>query len=89
MARCPLRHGRASDYLPQTDEAWVKDELAEMVDELTPSRASWDASTSSNSSTKLSMAAPAMSGSAASSKTGSWREVVEETCRELRTFRPL
>ena len=22
-------------------------------------------------------------------ETGSWREVVEETCRELRTFRPL
>lgn len=74
----------------ETDEAWVKDELAEMVDELSP------IARELGCVNELKLIHEIIDGGAGYERqrrlfkeTGSWREVVEETCRELRTFRPL
>mgnify|MGYP002720228180 FL=1 len=74
----------------ETDEAWVKDELAEMVEELTP------IARELGCINELKLIHEIIDGGAGYERqrrlfkeTGSWREVVEETCRELRTFRPL
>ena len=74
----------------ETDEAWVKDELAEMVDELSP------IARELGCINELKLIHEIIDGGAGYERqrrlfkeTGSWREVVEETCRELRTFRPL
>ena len=74
----------------ETDEAWVKDELAEMVDELSP------IARELGCVNELNLIHEIIEGGAGYERqrrlfteTGSWREVVEETCRELRTFRPL
>ncbi|WP_408934620.1 glutamate--cysteine ligase [Corynebacterium marquesiae] len=74
----------------ETDEAWVKDELAEMVDELSP------IARELGCANELKLIHEIIEGGAGYERqrrlfkeTGSWREVVEETCRELHTFRPL
>ena len=74
----------------ETDEAWVKDELAEMVDELSP------IARELGCVNELNLIHEIIDDGAGYERqrrlfkeTGSWREVVEETCRELRTFRPL
>ncbi len=74
----------------ETDEAWVKDELVEMVDELSP------IARELGCVNELKLIHEIIDGGAGYERqrrlfkeTGSWREVVEETCRELHTFRPL
>ncbi|WP_411707586.1 glutamate--cysteine ligase [Corynebacterium sp. LaCa117] len=74
----------------ETDEAWVKDELAQMVEELAP------IARELGCFNELQLIHEIIDGGAGYERqrrlfkeTGSWREVVEETCRELRTFRPL
>ena len=74
----------------ETDEAWVKDELAEMVEELTP------IARELGCVNELELIHEIIDKGAGYERqrrlfeeTGSWRKVVEETCRELRTFRPL
>lgn len=74
----------------ETDEAWVKDELAEMVEELTP------IARELGCVNELELIHEIIDNGAGYERqrrlfeeTGSWRTVVEETCRELRTFRPL
>lgn len=74
----------------ETDEAWVKDELAEMVDEFSP------IARELGCVNELKLIHEVIDGGAGYERqrrlfkeTGSWREVVEETCRELHTFRPL
>ena len=74
----------------ETDEAWVKDELAEMVDEFSP------IARELGCVNELKLIHEIIDGGAGYERqrrlfkeTGSWREVVEETCRELHTFRPL
>ncbi len=74
----------------ETDEAWVKDELAQMVEELAP------IARELGCFNDLQLIHEIIDGGAGYERqrrlfkeTGSWREVVEETCRELRTFRPL
>ncbi|WP_445347382.1 glutamate--cysteine ligase [Corynebacterium marquesiae] len=74
----------------ETDEAWVKDELVEMVDELSP------IARELGCVNELKLIHEIIEGGAGYERqrrlfkeTGSWREVVEETCRELHTFRPL
>ena len=74
----------------ETDEAWVKDELAEMVEELTP------IARELGCVNELELIHEIIDNGAGYERqrrlfeeTGSWRKVVEETCRELRTFRPL
>lgn len=74
----------------ETDEAWVKDELVEMVDELSL------IARELGCVNELKLIHEIIDGGAGYERqrrlfkeTGSWREVVEETCRELHTFRPL
>ena len=74
----------------ETDEAWVKDELAEVVEELTP------IARELGCVNELELIHEIIDKGAGYERqrrlfeeTGSWRKVVEETCRELRTFRPL
>ncbi|MEO5308590.1 glutamate--cysteine ligase [Corynebacterium sp. c3Ub_189] len=74
----------------ETDEAWVKDELAQMVEELAP------IARELGCFNDLQLIHEIIDGGAGYERqrrlfkeTGSWREVVEETCRELHTFRPL
>ena len=74
----------------ETDEAWVKDELAEIVEELTP------IARELGCVNELELIHEIIDNGAGYERqrrmfeeTGSWRKVVEETCRELRTFRPL
>lgn len=73
----------------ETDEAWVKDELAEIVEELTP------IARELGCVNELELIHEIIDNGAGYERqrrmfeeTGSWRKVVEETCRELRTFRP-
>ena len=73
-----------------TDEAWVKDELAQMVEELTP------LARELGCAEELALVHEIIDGGAGYERqrrlfqeTGSWRDVVEETCRELHTFRPV
>ncbi|MDK4232462.1 glutamate--cysteine ligase [Corynebacterium accolens] len=73
-----------------TDEAWVKDELAQMVEELTP------LARELGCAEELAVVHEIIDGGAGYERqrrlfqeTGSWRDVVEETCRELHTFRPV
>lgn len=70
----------------ETDEAWVKDELAQMVEELAP------IARELGCFNELQLIHEIIDGGAGYERqrrlfkeTGSWREVVEETCRELRT----
>jgi len=74
----------------ETDEAWIKDDLAEMVEELTP------IARELGCVNELKLIHEIIDNGAGYERqrrlfeeTGSWRKVVEETCRELRTFRPL
>ena len=73
-----------------TDEAWVKDELAQMVEELTP------LARELGCAEELALVHEIIEGGAGYERqrrlfqeTGSWRDVVEETCRELHTYRPV
>ncbi|MBM0263172.1 glutamate--cysteine ligase [Corynebacterium macginleyi] len=74
----------------ETDEAWVKDELAQMVEELTP------LARELGCAKELAVVHEIIDSGAGYERqrrlfqeTGSWRDVVEQTCRELHTFRPV
>lgn len=74
----------------ETDGAWVKDELAQMVEELTP------LARELGCAKELAVVHEIIDSGAGYERqrrlfqeTGSWRDVVEQTCRELHTFRPV